>query len=163
MNTFMGLSGYSLIIVGSFLIDTPIITLLATPLFLAGTIILMLFYDKILHKHNRLGMLGVLIICIILGYVCIEFNKFLTQLSNDNFNGISNTAWLKIGIIAVLNLISIFLVYRSFGKENIQNKESSMLGWWLSVTLIIPFMLLIYWIAYKTGNWLGDTGNWLGI
>lgn len=155
MRTFMGLAGYSLLLVGAFFIDTPIIAVLAIPIFLAGIIILMKFYNKILKKHNRLGMLGILIICLTLGYVCVEFNQFLVLLSRDNFSGINNTGWAKIGIVAVLVLLSVFFVYRSLGKENIHFKQGSMLGWWLSAILLIPFVLLLYWIAYKTGNWMG--------
>ena len=100
-------------------------------------------------------MLGILIICLTLGYSCIEFNKFLGLLNRDEFSGFTNTAWLKLLGIIILILISSSFIYIGLGKENIHNKNGSLIGWWLSASFVIPFVILLYWIAYSTGNWPG--------
>jgi len=64
MKDFLGILGYTFLILGAFFIDTPIIALLFIPVFLAGMIILILFYNKFLKRNNKLGMLGILIICL---------------------------------------------------------------------------------------------------
>lgn len=155
MKNFLGILGYTFLIMGSFFIDTPIIALLFIPMFLAGLIMLMLFYNKILKRNYQLGMLGIIIICLTLGYSCIEFNQFLVLLSRDEFTGFTSSVWLKILSVTVLVLIASYFVYKGLGKENIHFREGSLLSWWLSATLVIPFEILLYWIAYNTENWMG--------
>lgn len=155
MKNFLGILGFTFLIMGAFFIDSPIIALLFIPIFLAGLIMVMLFYSKILKKNNKIGMLGILIICLTLGYTCIEFNQFLVLLSRDEFEGFSNTALLKIASITVLTLIASFFIYKGLGKENIHYKQSSLIGWWVFPSLVIPFVILLYWIAYNSGNWAG--------
>ena len=155
MKNFLGVFGYTLLILGAFFIDTPIIALLFIPIFLAGMIMLMLYYNRILKRNNKLGMLGILIICLTLGYSCIEFNEFLVLLSRDEFSGFTNTAWIKLLSIIILITISSLFIFIGLGKENIHNKNGSLIGWWLSASFVIPFVILLYWIAYSTGNWAG--------
>ena len=155
MKNFLGILGYTFLILGAFFIDTPIIALLFIPIFLTGMIILMIFYNKILKRNNKLGMLGIIIICLTLGYSCIEFNEFLVLLSRDEFSQFTNTALIKVGGIITLTSVASFFVFIGLGKENIQYQNGSLVGWWLSATLVIPLVILLYWVAYSTGNWLG--------
>ncbi|WP_340114004.1 hypothetical protein [Maribellus mangrovi] len=155
MKNYLGILGYTFLILGAFFIDTPIIALLFIPLFLAGMIMLLLFYNKKFKRNNKMGMLGILIICLTLGYTCIEFNQFLVLLSRNEFIGFTSAVWLKIVSVTVLTLIASFLISRGLGKESINYKSESLFGWWLSASLVIPFELLIYWIAYSTENWAG--------
>lgn len=155
MRSYLGVLGYTFLILGAFFIDTPMVALLFIPLFIAGMIMLMLFYNKKFKRNNKLGMLGFLIICITLGYTCIQFNQFLVLLSRNEFSGVTSAVWLKIVSIIVLTLIASFLIYRGLGKESINYKSESLFGWWLSASMVIPFVILLYWIAYSTENWAG--------
>lgn len=155
MKNLLGILGFTFLIMGAFFIDTPIIALLFIPVFLAGLIMLMLFYNRILKKNYKLGMLGILIICLTLAYSSIEFNQFLVLLSRDEFEEFSSVVWLKIISVTVLTLIASVFIYLGLGKENIHYKQGSLIGWWMSASLVIPFVIILYWIAYNSGNWGG--------
>lgn len=155
MKNNSGIIGYGLVIFGAILIDTPMIAVLAIPIFLAGVILLAITYDKILQKYSKLGMLGIIIICVVLAYTAIEFNQYLVLLSREENEAISSLAWIKIALIIALNLIASYFVFLGFKQDYKLNKSISTLGWWLPTVLLVPVVLLWKLIAYWRGFWLG--------
>lgn len=156
MKIYTGIAGFMLIVFGALILDTPIFALVAIPLFLGGVILLALFYDKILKKHNRLGLFGIIIICGALAYTAIEFNQFLVHISRDKYNGILLLGWMKIIIVVVLNLLASFFIYLALKQDDLKFKNNKYFGWWFSATFVIPFVLILKLFAFWKGMWLGE-------
>ena len=155
LRTFMGLSGYSFLIFSAVILDAPIIALLAIPIFAASAIVLLIFYDKILSYNYKPAMLGLIILIGILAYSSIEFNQHLVLVSRNEFTGMTQTSWLKILVIAALNILSSYMVYLGLRNDKMKFKWHPRLGWWLPTLFILPIVLSLLYLSYKTGNWMG--------
>lgn len=154
MSNFKGIAGYVFLIIGAIFIDTPYFSIfLGIPMFIVGVILLMLFYDKILMNNNKLGLLGMVIICVILAFSAIEFNQYLVLVNKDEYEGLKIVGWIKIGGIFLLNILASYFVYLGFGKQKIKN--NSLIVWWLPTLYLIPLVIFLIQILYWKDYWVG--------
>jgi len=154
MKDSLGIIGYVLLIFGAVFIDTPIIALLAIPVFITGMILLIIFYNNLLYKFYKLTLTGILLICGTLGYTAIEYNQYLVLLSRNEVSGFFSYWSIKIFIITAINLIASYLVYLGLKKSK-KFSNSKLLSLWLPTLILIPLTIFIIQIMYWNDYWLG--------
>ena len=150
MKKQFGIIGYIFVFIGAVFIDTPIFALLAIPVFVTGTILLVIYYDKLLKKYSKIGLLGIIVICAILAYAAIEFNQYLVLVSRDENEKLSLLVWVKVGVIVIIDLLVSYFVYLG-----VKHRESDLIPLWIPILILIPSTILWKQLAYWTGYWLG--------
>jgi len=161
MNRKLGLTGFALLIISAVFLDAPIIALLAMPMFLVGFVLILMFYLDLIKKQKSKSffltfmiVLGVIMLCGVLGYSVVEYNQYQVDMDNKIGNGRLPFNWIKILIIAVLNIIASALIY--FGIKNSDKLErSDLLYVWMISLVLVPFTLLLIKLAVITGIWFG--------
>lgn len=114
MKEIIGILGFLLLVVTAVFIDTPFIALLAIPLFLAGSILILIFYLKQIDKEEHMNILpetiiivGIVSLCALLGYAAIEYNHFQAyMLRNQELSW----NWSKILIVILINILASVLI-----------------------------------------------------
>jgi hypothetical protein len=161
MNRKLGFSGFVLLIISAVFLDAPIIALLAMPMFLVGFVLVLIFYLDLIKKQKSKSffltlmiVLGVILLCGVLGYSVVEYNQYQVDMDSKIGNGRLPFNWIKILIIAVLNIIASALIY--FGIKNSDKLErSELLYVWMISLVLVPFTLLLIKLAVVTGFWFG--------
>lgn len=154
MKGYLGITGYILLVIGDVFIDTPIIAPLAITVFIAGVILLMVFYNNLRNKFYKLTLSGILLVCGTLGYAAIEYNQYLVSLSRNEVEGFFSYWSFKIFIIIVFNLIASYLVYLGLKKSH-KFSNHKLLTLWLPTLVVIPFSLIIIQYMYRADYWMG--------
>lgn len=155
MRNYLAVIGYVLVILGAVFIDTPFIALLAIPVFIAGAIMLAISYHNLLTGKKELGLLGILIMLIILGYSAIEFNQYLVRVKSYGLNGVENIGWIKTDILLFLYVIASYCVYLGVEKNKKRTRYRSQKDWWIAAMVLIPLVIVTILIMYWSGFWLG--------
>lgn len=149
-----GVIGYILVFIGAVFIDTPILALLAIPVFFAGAILLIIYYEKKLQNYGKIALLGIIVMCIILAYVAIQFNEYLVLVSRDENESLSLFVWAQIGVITfVTSLVSYFVYLGVKHRKNLD--KGDLIPLWLPILILIPLTILWKALAFWTGYWLG--------
>jgi len=150
MKKQFGIIGYILVFIGAVFIDTPIFALLAIPVFVTGSILLVIYSEKLLKKYSTIGLLGIIVICVILAYSAIEFNQYLVLVSRDENVKLSLLVWAKVGVIVIINLLGSYMVYLG-----VKHRENDLIPLWIPILILIPATILWKQLAFWTGYWLG--------
>jgi hypothetical protein len=158
MNKTTGILGYLFLVISGVFLDAPIIALLAMPLFLAGLILLIIFYLGVIDKKKPgrwlfvlLVVTGTVLLCGVFGYAAVEYNQYLVSVDrNPATEPSSSTLMIVIGI----NLMASLLIY--FGIKN-GNKinEANLLFVWLPSFILIPLTIILLKLTVLTGIWFG--------
>ena len=158
MNYVIGTLGYLLMVVSAVFIDTPIIAIFALPIFLAGFILVLLFYLKQIDKKKpryklskKLIIAGVVVLWLLLGHTAIEYNQFQGYLGrgqNIRFG------WVTIISVAAINLLSSILIFEGIGIGN-NDQLAKRIANTIPTLLIIPVTIILIKIIVITGIWMG--------
>ena len=156
-----GISGFALLIISAVFLDAPFIALLAMPMFLAGFVLILMFYLDLIKKQKSKSALltfmivfGVILLCGVLGYSVVEFNQYQVDLDRNMGDGKLPYNWIKILIIAAINAVASVLIY--FGIKNSDKLDRSDLLYVWSISLVlVPFTLLLIKLFVITGFWFG--------
>ena len=158
MNLLTGISGFLILIISAIFLDTPIIAILAIPIYLIGAILIIIFYIKLLDKKEKMiivpetiTFIGVVLLCLTLGYASVEYNQFQGFISRDpeiDWN------WNKILGVTGINLLASVLIYLGIFKGSSYQREE-LIVLTVPTLLAIPFVLTIIKLSVISGNWLG--------
>jgi hypothetical protein len=161
MKRKLGFTGFALLIISAVFLDAPIIALLAMPMFLVGFVLVLIFYLDLIKKQKSKSfflifmiVLGVILLCGVLGYSVVEYNQYQVDLDRNTADVKLPINWIKILIIAAINIIASVLIY--FGIKNSDKLErSELLYVWMISLVLVPFTLLLIKLAVITGFWFG--------
>jgi hypothetical protein len=161
MKKTLGTLGYLFLVISAVFLDAPFIALLAMPIFLTGFVLVLILYLDLIKKQKSKSffltfmiVLGVIMLCGILGYSVVEYNQYQVDMDNKIGNGRLPFNWIKILIIAAINIIASVLIY--FGIKNSDKLErSELLYVWMISLVLVPFTLLLIKLAVITGFWFG--------
>jgi len=147
MNKSPGIWGYILLIISSAFIDVPIIALLAMLAFLAGVVILLIFFYNLIDKDKphrwlfiSLVTLGTLMLAAALGYSAVEFTEYLV--SKHRGEEIANSHWSLIIQIKAINIVSSLIIFIGIKHSSKLNKKALIFSW-LPTLLIIPVTIIL--------------------
>lgn len=158
MNKTTGILGYLILVISGVFLDAPFIALLAMPLFLAGFILLIVFYRGLIDKKKPdrwlfvlQVVIGTVLLCGVFGYAAVEYNQYLVSVDrNPATYPSSSTLMIVIGI----NLVASLLIY--FGiKNGSKINEANLLFAWLPSFLLIPLTIILLKLTVLTGIWFG--------
>ena len=155
MKSVLGVLGYLLVVIGAVFIDAPIIALLAIPVYLAGAIMLSISFYKIFTGNKNVGLLGILIMLIILGYTAIQFNQVLVEFSRHELKVPDSVGWTRAGIIVLLYALASYLIYLGIEKNKKRSRYRSQKDWLFFAMGLFPLTFIIMLVMYWTGFWYG--------
>jgi hypothetical protein len=147
MNKTLGILGYSILIISAAFLDIPFIGLLAMITFLAGVVLLLIFYLKLINVKEKYRLLFILLIVIgiltlsgTLGYSAIGFNEYLVSMHRGE--ELSHSPWIRLASIIGINVVSSFLIFAGIRNSDELNKET-LYSCWLPTFFIIPVTIVL--------------------
>ena len=158
MKGLIGFLGFLLLIISAVFIDAPIIALLAIPVFLAGSILILIFYLRQIYNDGFMKILpetiiiiGVVSFCAITGYSAVEYNQYQGYLGRGEE---ISWDWIKILIVAGINIFASFLISLGIWKGNKYRYDEALE--YVAPTLItLPIILLLIKLCVIGGIWQG--------
>ena len=146
MNKTLGISGYVTLIISAPFLDIPFLGLLAVPIFLLGTILLTVFFLKLIAEkyefrflNSAMVIAGVLLLCGTIGYSSTTFTEYLVSMHRDE--ALLYSPFQKIVSIATISVVSSFLVFLAIRKSEKLSKRT-LKSYWLPTFFIIPVVLV---------------------
>jgi hypothetical protein len=157
----IGTTGYTLLIFGAAFLNIPILGLLAIPLFLASSVMLIYFFvslcDKKSHKIISTGLIiiGIILLWVTIGITAVQYSEYLLALSRDNaenfFPSPGLTALKTIGSALIASLI---ITYGIKLRSTLSNKKLLyiLIGTYVSVPLTILLIKILELIHMPFGT-----------
>lgn len=160
MREIIGTLGFLLLIVSSVFIDTSIIALLAIPVFVAGSILILIFYLKHIDNEKRMNILsqnlcifGVVLLCALLGYAASKYN-LLQGLIGRNQEVHWN--WNTILAVTGINILASISIFIGIWKGN-NYRLGELIVLTLPTLLVIPISIILIKLSVISGIWLGTS------
>lgn len=158
MREIIGILGFLILIGSAVFLDTPFISLLAIPVFIAGFILILISYLKQIDNEKHMNILsqnliiiGIVLLCALLGYAAVQYNQFQGLLSR---NQEVHWNWNTILAVAGINILASILIFIGIWKgNNYQSEELIVLT--LPTLLVIPISLILIKIYVLSGHWMG--------
>jgi len=158
MKKSLGILGYLFLLISGIFLDAPIIALLAMLLFLAGLILLIIFYIDLINSEIPrrwffvlLTVIGTILLCGILGYAAVEYNQYLVAVDRNPEVNPKSSAWMR---VVAINLMASMLIY--FGIKNSRKlNKVNLLFVWLPSFVLIPLTIILMKLTVLTGIWFG--------
>lgn len=155
MNKTIGISGYIALIIAAPFLDIPFLGLLAIPIFLTGTILLTVFFTKLIPEkfefsffYSAIVIIGVLTICGVLGYSSVQFNAYLVSVNRDE--ALLYSPLNKIIIIEAISILSSLLVFLMI-RKSVKLDKSTLIYYWIPTLLLIPVAIFLIKILEMIG------------
>ena len=158
MKEIIGILGFLLLIASAVFLDTPFLALLAIPVFIAGSILILISYLKQIDNEKRMNIFsqniiifGVVLLCALLGYAAVQYNQFQGFLGR---NQELSWNWDKIFIVAGINILASGSILLGIWKGNNYRLEE-LIVLILPTLLVIPISLILIKLSIISGIWLG--------
>jgi hypothetical protein len=158
MREIIGILGFLLLIISAVFINTPFIALLAIPVFVAGSILILIFYLKQIDNEKRMNILsqnliviGVVMLCALLGYAAVQYNQFQGLLSG---NQELSWNWNKIFSVAGINILASISIFIGIWKGNNYRLEELIILT-IPIFLVIPVSIILIKLSVISGIWQG--------
>jgi len=158
MKEIIGILGFLILIGSAVFLYTPFIALIAIPLFIAGSILILISYLKQIDNEKRMNILsqnliiiGVVLLCALLGYAAVQYNQFQGLLGR---NQELSWNWNKIFSVAGINILASISIFLGIWKGNNYRLEELIILTIPSL-LVIPVSIILIKLSVISGIWLG--------
>lgn len=158
MKEIIGILGFLLLIASSVFLDIPFIALLAIPVFIAGSILILISYLKQVNNEKRMNILsqnliifGVVLLCALLGYAAVQYNQFQGFLGK---NQELSWNWIKIFSVVGINIVASLSIFLGIWKGNNYRIEE-LVVLIIPTLLVIPVSLVLIKLSIISGVWQG--------
>ena len=96
-------------------------------------------------------IIGVVLLCILLGYAAVEYNHYQGYLSR---NQELSWNWIKIFMVVIINILASLLIFLGIWKGN-NYQLNQLIVRIMPTLLVIPVTLFLINLCVILGIWLG--------
>jgi len=160
LKEIIGILGFLILTGSAVFLDTPFIALIAIPLFISGSILILFSYLKQIDNEKIMNILsesliiiGVVLLCALLGYAAVQYNQFQGFLSR---NQELSWNWNEIFSVAGINILASTSIFLGIWKGNNYRLEELIILTIPSL-LVIPVSILLIKLSVISGIWQGTS------